>query len=39
LWGKRNEYRVLVGKPERKKHVENLSINGRILLKCILKEE
>jgi hypothetical protein len=38
LWEKRNEYRVLVGKHERKKHEGNLGINGKVVLKCILKE-
>jgi hypothetical protein len=40
MWEKRNEYRILVGKSERKKkkQVESLGINGRIVLKCILKE-
>jgi hypothetical protein len=29
-----------VGKPERKKKkVENLDVNGRIILKCIFKEK
>jgi hypothetical protein len=29
----RNEYKLLVGKPE---HLEGLSIDGMIILKCIL---
>jgi hypothetical protein len=33
LWERRNESRVLVGKHERKTHVGDLSINGRIVLK------
>jgi len=29
---KRNTYRILVGKPEKKRdHLENLGVNGRIL--------
>jgi len=33
-----NVYRVLVGKPEGEKdHLENVGVNGRIILKRILK--
>jgi hypothetical protein len=39
LWEKRNEYRILVGKHERKKHMEKLGVNERTVLKCILKEK
>jgi hypothetical protein len=35
---KRGAHRVLVGKPERKDHYEDADINGRILLKWILKK-
>jgi hypothetical protein len=31
-------YRVLVGKPEGKKHLENVGVDGRIIIKCFLKK-
>jgi len=31
-------YRVLVGKPERKDHLEEINIDGSIILKCIFKK-
>jgi len=34
---RRGAYRVLVGKPERKNHMEDLGVDGRIRLKWILK--
>jgi hypothetical protein len=34
----RNVYKILVGKPERKKHFGDLGIYGKIILKWILKE-
>jgi len=39
VWGKRRgEYKVLVGKPKgEKEHLEDLAVNGRIILKCICK--
>jgi hypothetical protein len=33
--GRRGGYGVLVGKPERKNHFEDLGIDGRIILKLI----
>jgi hypothetical protein len=35
---KRNTCRVLVEKPEGKSHLEDICINGRIILKFILKK-
>jgi hypothetical protein len=32
----RSGYKVLVGKLEGKRHLEDLDIDGRIILKCIL---
>jgi hypothetical protein len=34
---KRNAYRILVGKPERKRQLENLDVDGRIILRRILE--
>jgi hypothetical protein len=34
---RRNEYRILVGKPEGKSHYENLDVDSWIILKCILE--
>jgi hypothetical protein len=31
----RNAYRVLVGKPERKNHAEDLGVDGRMMLEWI----
>ena len=31
-WGRRGVYRVLVGKPEGKRHLEYPGIDGRIIL-------
>jgi hypothetical protein len=38
--GKRRRVRTvfLVGKPEEREHLEGLSVNGRIILKCILSK-
>jgi hypothetical protein len=36
--GKRGVYRVLVGKPERKRHLEDLGIDRKIILKLIFKK-
>jgi hypothetical protein len=33
----RNAYRVLVGKPEGKRHLEGLDVGGRIILRWILE--
>jgi hypothetical protein len=33
MWERRGVYRVLVGKPEGKNHLEDLGIDGRIILK------
>jgi uncharacterized protein (UPF0128 family) len=35
---RRDAYMVLVGKPEGKSHLEDLRIDGRIILKCIYKK-
>jgi len=35
---RRGAYRILVGKPEGKKHLEDLGINGKILLKLIFSK-
>jgi hypothetical protein len=35
----RNAYRVLVGKPEVKKHLEETGIDGRMILKWILGKQ
>jgi hypothetical protein len=35
----RNTYRILVRKPEGKKHLEDLRTDGRIILKLILKRQ
>ena len=32
----RGAYRVLVGDLREREHLENLSLNGKILLKCII---
>jgi len=34
---RRGVYRVLVGKPEGKNHLEDTGVNGRIILRCILR--
>jgi hypothetical protein len=34
----RYAYRVLVGKPERKEHLEDLDTSGRIIIKWFLKK-
>jgi hypothetical protein len=36
-WG-RGSYRVLVGKPVGKKHLEGQGVDGRIILRWIFKE-
>jgi hypothetical protein len=35
---RRGAYSVLVGIPEGKSHLEDLDIDGRIILKCMLKK-
>jgi hypothetical protein len=40
-WGggvKRNEYRVLVGKPEGKRPLGDLDVGGRVILRWILEK-
>jgi hypothetical protein len=34
-----NAYSVLVGKPEGKNHLEDLGVDGRIILECILRKQ
>jgi len=34
---RRNSYRVLVGKPEGRRHLEDPDVDGRIILNYILK--
>jgi hypothetical protein len=34
----RSRYRVLVGKPEERDNLKDLGIDGRMILKCTLKE-
>jgi hypothetical protein len=35
----RKPYRALLGKPEEKDHVEDLGVDGRTILKRILKKQ
>jgi hypothetical protein len=35
---KRNAYRILVGKHEGKNHLEDLGVDGNIILKCIVQK-
>jgi hypothetical protein len=35
---RRGAYRILVGKYERKNHLEHRGVNGSIILKCIFKK-
>jgi hypothetical protein len=37
-WVDENAYRILVGKPERKRQPGTLDVDGRIILKWIVKE-
>jgi hypothetical protein len=36
MWEFRNSYKILVIKPEEKKHSEDLVVDGRIILKWIV---
>jgi hypothetical protein len=35
MWECRGAYRILVGKPEGRNHLEDPGVDGRIMLKCI----
>ena len=35
---KRTAYRVFIQKPNRRSHFESLGVDGRIILKCVLKK-
>jgi len=37
MWERRGAYSVLVGRPEGKNHLEDLDIDGRIILKCMFR--
>jgi hypothetical protein len=39
VWKKTNAYKVLVGKQEGKNRFENLSVDGKIIFKWILKKQ
>jgi len=39
VWRRRNEYRVLAGKPEAKDHLEDLGVDGKMTLNWILRKE
>jgi hypothetical protein len=34
----KNAHKILIGKPERKNHSEDQGVDGRIILKCTVKE-
>jgi len=38
MWERKCEFRVLLGKLRERKYLEDLSVDGRIILKCILKK-
>jgi len=38
-YGERGSYRVLVGKPEEKNNLDDLSIDEMILLKCVFRKQ
>ena len=38
MGARRGAYRILVGRPEGKNHLENPGVDGRIILKCIFEK-
>jgi len=38
MWQGKGVYRVLVGKSEERNHLQDLGLDGRIILKCIFRK-